>query len=94
METLKPFLASIILIFLGNPPPLVVAKLILVNKGISVERGRVAYMTENELQFNISKERDFCKVEVILNEPVTQRVGKLTPQVSTIRLLPFFFFAA
>ncbi|KAJ7332654.1 hypothetical protein JRQ81_014834, partial [Phrynocephalus forsythii] len=88
METLKAFLALGVLIFLWNPLHLVVARLILVNKGISVERGQVAYVTENELQFNISKERDVCKVEVILNEPVTQRVGKLTPQVFDCHFLP------
>ncbi|XP_072853809.2 FRAS1-related extracellular matrix protein 1 isoform X1 [Pogona vitticeps] len=88
METLKSSLLLTVLIFLGNPPPLIVAKLVLVNKGITVERGRVAYVTENELQFNISKERDFCKVEVILNEPITQRVGKLTPQVFDCHFLP------
>ncbi|KAH0618554.1 hypothetical protein JD844_017886 [Phrynosoma platyrhinos] len=81
MEFVNAFLALTVLILLGNLEPLIVAKLVLVNKGISLERGQVAYITENELQFNISKERDSCKVEVVLNEPVTQRVGKLTPQV-------------
>uniref|UniRef100_A0A670JJE5 FRAS1-related extracellular matrix protein N-terminal domain-containing protein n=1 Tax=Podarcis muralis TaxID=64176 RepID=A0A670JJE5_PODMU len=72
----------------ANLEPLRGAKLVLLNKEIHVERGRTAYITENELQFNISKERDSCKVEVVLNEPVTQRVGKLTPQVFDCHFLP------
>ncbi|XP_053105510.1 FRAS1-related extracellular matrix protein 1-like isoform X2 [Hemicordylus capensis] len=88
METVKAFLALTVLLLLGILEPLIVAKLVLVNKGISVERGRVAYVTENELQFNISKEKDSCKVEVVLNEPVTQRVGKFIPQVFDCRFLP------
>lgn len=31
---------------------------------------------------SIPREKDVCKVEVVINEPITQRVGKLTPQVS------------
>ncbi|XP_060629597.2 FRAS1-related extracellular matrix protein 1-like isoform X2 [Anolis sagrei] len=88
MEAVNVFLALSVLILLGNLEPLIVAKLVLVNKGISAERGQITYVTENELQFNISKERDSCKVEVVINEPVTQRVGKLTPQVFDCHFLP------
>lgn len=80
-------------IFLGNLGPLIVAKLVLVNKGICVERGQAVYVTENELRFQTLNERDSCKIEVVLNEPVTQRVGKLTPQVSAIfSFFSFFVF--
>uniref|UniRef100_A0A803TFY2 FRAS1-related extracellular matrix protein N-terminal domain-containing protein n=1 Tax=Anolis carolinensis TaxID=28377 RepID=A0A803TFY2_ANOCA len=77
-----------VLILLGNLEPLIVAKLVLVNKGINTERGQITYVTENELQFNTSKERNSCKVEVVINEPATQRVGKLTPQVFDCHFLP------
>ncbi|KAJ6662587.1 hypothetical protein lerEdw1_011724 [Lerista edwardsae] len=87
METRNALLVLTV-IFLGNFGHLIVAKLVLVNKGISVEKGRVAYVSENELQFQTSNERDSCKVEVVLNEPVTQRVGKLTPQVFDCHFLP------
>ncbi|CAI5777043.1 FRAS1-related extracellular matrix protein 1-like isoform X1 [Podarcis lilfordi] len=85
---MNAFVALTIFIVLENLEPLRGAKLVLVNKEIHVERGRAAYITENELQFNISNERDSCKVEVVLNEPVTQRVGKLTPQVFDCHFLP------
>ncbi|XP_075682835.1 FRAS1-related extracellular matrix protein 1 [Rhinoderma darwinii] len=52
-----------------------------VNNGITVMKGQISYLSENDLQFSIPKEKDSCKVEVIVNEPITQRVGKLSPQV-------------
>ncbi|XP_008107568.2 FRAS1-related extracellular matrix protein 1 isoform X3 [Anolis carolinensis] len=88
MEAVNVFLAWSVLILLGNLEPLIVAKLVLVNKGINTERGQITYVTENELQFNTSKERNSCKVEVVINEPATQRVGKLTPQVFDCHFLP------
>ncbi|XP_078426642.1 FRAS1-related extracellular matrix protein 1a isoform X3 [Cetorhinus maximus] len=52
-----------------------------VNHGIKVPKGQSVFLSEEDLQFNIPKEKDSCKVEVVMNEPITQRVGKLTPQV-------------
>lgn len=83
MEAMISWMKLDILIFLVHLGHAEAAQLVLVNKGISVERGQMVYVTENELQFSVPKERDSCKVEVVLNEPVTQRVGKLTPLVST-----------
>ncbi|XP_072009032.1 FRAS1-related extracellular matrix protein 1 isoform X1 [Engystomops pustulosus] len=54
---------------------------IKVNNGITVMKGQVGYLLEKDLQFSIPKEKDACKVEVIVNEPITQRVGRLYPQV-------------
>ncbi|XP_072260396.1 FRAS1-related extracellular matrix protein 1 isoform X2 [Pyxicephalus adspersus] len=54
---------------------------IKVNNGITVMKGQSGYLSEEDLQFSIPKEKDACKVEVIINEPITQRVGKLSPQV-------------
>lgn len=58
------------------------ASLVKVNKGLKVNRGQTAYLQEDDLQFHIPRQKDVCKVEVVLNEPITQRVGKLMPQVS------------
>ncbi|XP_022603580.1 FRAS1-related extracellular matrix protein 1 [Seriola dumerili] len=57
------------------------ASLVKVNKGLKVKRGQSAYLDEGDLQFHIPRQKDACKVEVVLNEPITQRVGKLMPQV-------------
>ncbi|XP_061620275.1 FRAS1-related extracellular matrix protein 1a [Phyllopteryx taeniolatus] len=52
-----------------------------VNKALKVRRGQSAYLQEGDLQFLIPLQKDACKVEVVLNEPITQRVGKFLPQV-------------
>ncbi|KAM9831469.1 FRAS1-related extracellular matrix protein 1b [Neosynchiropus ocellatus] len=54
--------------------------LVVVNSGVEVIRGRSAFITEKELKIRADPTVD-CKVEVVMNEPVTQRVGRLTPQV-------------
>ncbi|MGH0157016.1 UNVERIFIED_CONTAM: hypothetical protein FKN15_032715 [Acipenser sinensis] len=56
-----------------------------VNKGLKVMKGQSAFLAEEDLQFDIPKEKDACKVEVVTNEPITQRVGRLTPQFITFR---------
>lgn len=57
--------------------------LVKVNVGLRVKRGQVAYLQREDLQFQIPHEQDVCKVEVVMNEPITQRVGELQPQVAT-----------
>ncbi|KAM4629862.1 FRAS1-related extracellular matrix protein 1b [Polymixia lowei] len=54
--------------------------LVEVNSGVEVARGRAVFVTDKELKISVEQTAD-CKVEVVLNEPVTQRVGKLSPQV-------------
>jgi len=56
--------------------------LVVVNSGVEVARGRSVFVTERELKISPGPIAD-CKVEVVMNEPVTQRVGRLTPQVRT-----------
>ncbi|KAM5148134.1 LOW QUALITY PROTEIN: FRAS1-related extracellular matrix protein 1-like [Mantella aurantiaca] len=62
--------------------------LVVTNKGVTVGRGQTAYITENQLRFNLPSDRDSCKVEVVFNEPTTQRVGFLSPQGFDCRFLP------
>uniref|UniRef100_A0A4W6CZ81 Fras1 related extracellular matrix 1b n=1 Tax=Lates calcarifer TaxID=8187 RepID=A0A4W6CZ81_LATCA len=54
--------------------------LVVVNSGLDVTRGRSAFVTEKVLKIDVDPSAD-CKVEVVMNEPVSQRVGRLTPQV-------------
>lgn len=57
-----------------------------VTSDLQVIRGREAFLTEAELKVEgVGGAK--CKVEVVLNEPVTQRVGRLTPQVRTRPLI-------
>lgn len=55
--------------------------LVKVNKGLKVKRGQAGFLQEGDLQFHIPHQKDACKLEVVGNEPITQRVGKLMPQV-------------
>ncbi|XP_060791413.1 FRAS1-related extracellular matrix protein 1a isoform X1 [Neoarius graeffei] len=55
--------------------------LVKTNHGLRVKRGQSAFLQEGDLQFHIPREKDVCKLEVVLNEPITQRVGTLSPQV-------------
>uniref|UniRef100_A0A4W3JEP0 FRAS1-related extracellular matrix protein 1 n=1 Tax=Callorhinchus milii TaxID=7868 RepID=A0A4W3JEP0_CALMI len=59
-----------------------------VNRGMRVPKGQSVFLAEEDLQFKIPKEKDACKLEVVINEPITQRVGKLTPQVFDCHFLP------
>ncbi|XP_060618381.2 FRAS1-related extracellular matrix protein 1 isoform X3 [Anolis sagrei] len=59
-----------------------------VNRGMRVMKGQSVFLSQEDLQFSIPKEKDACKVEVVMNEPITQRVGKLTPQVFDCHFLP------
>ncbi|XP_053428384.1 FRAS1-related extracellular matrix protein 1 isoform X11 [Nycticebus coucang] len=61
---------------------------ISVNRGLRVMKGSSAFLSEDNLKFAVPREKDACKVEVVTNEPVTQRVGKLTPQVFDCHFLP------
>ncbi|KAM5260469.1 FRAS1-related extracellular matrix protein 1 isoform 2-T9 [Hipposideros larvatus] len=61
---------------------------ISVNRGVRVMKGSSAFLLGEDLKFAIPKEKDACKVEVVMNEPMTQRVGKLTPQVFDCHFLP------
>ncbi|KFW92503.1 FRAS1-related extracellular matrix protein 1, partial [Phalacrocorax carbo] len=61
---------------------------ISVNPGVKVMKGQSVFLSEDDLKFSIPREKDVCKVEVVINEPITQRVGKLTPQVFDCHFLP------
>uniref|UniRef100_A0A3Q3W4W6 Calx-beta domain-containing protein n=1 Tax=Mola mola TaxID=94237 RepID=A0A3Q3W4W6_MOLML len=51
-----------------------------VSLAVEVMRGRSAFITAKELKISVDPTED-CKVEVVMNEPATQRVGRLSPQV-------------
>ncbi|XP_004706595.1 FRAS1-related extracellular matrix protein 1 [Echinops telfairi] len=77
-------LPLLLLLLLGQASPTSIS----VNLGVTVMKGRSAFLSEDNLKFAVPKEKDACKVEVVVNEPITQRVGKLTPQVFDCHFLP------
>ncbi|XP_053549608.1 FRAS1-related extracellular matrix protein 1-like [Bombina bombina] len=78
----------VLLLFIRRHESVLAGNLVLTNKVVHVGRGQVVYISENELRFNIPRKKGECKVEVIVNEPTTQRVGKLSPQVFDCQFLP------
>uniref|UniRef100_A0A3P9NEA2 Fras1 related extracellular matrix 1b n=1 Tax=Poecilia reticulata TaxID=8081 RepID=A0A3P9NEA2_POERE len=60
--------------------------MVKVNPGVQVLRGRSVSITESDLEIQVDPSSG-CKVEVVLDEPVTQWVGKLTPQMFDCRFL-------
>uniref|UniRef100_A0A4W3K7A2 Fras1 related extracellular matrix 1b n=1 Tax=Callorhinchus milii TaxID=7868 RepID=A0A4W3K7A2_CALMI len=87
MERLKVFL--VLLSLVASHSVLTAAGgLVRLNRGIMVGRGQSVYVTNRDLQFNVPENQDPCKVEVVLNEPATQQVGKLKPQVFDCHFFP------
>uniref|UniRef100_A0A7M4DYN3 FRAS1-related extracellular matrix protein 1 n=1 Tax=Crocodylus porosus TaxID=8502 RepID=A0A7M4DYN3_CROPO len=66
----------------------VCSSFISVNRGVKVMKGQSVFLSKDDLQFSIPRVKDACKVEVVINEPITQRVGKLTPQIFDCHFLP------
>uniref|UniRef100_A0A8B9NTL9 FRAS1 related extracellular matrix 1 n=1 Tax=Apteryx owenii TaxID=8824 RepID=A0A8B9NTL9_APTOW len=85
---MKPFENSWLFLLLAVILRVVCASFISVNLGVKVMKGQSVFLSEDDLKFSIPREKDACKVEVVINEPITQRVGKLTPQVFDCHFLP------
>lgn len=54
--------------------------LVMVSSTVEVMRGRTTFIKPKELNISMDPTEN-CKVEVVMNEPATQRVGRLSPQV-------------
>ncbi|KAF6715166.1 FRAS1-related extracellular matrix protein 1 [Oryzias melastigma] len=80
MEAVSP---SLLLLLLTIMAAVCARSLVVVNSGVQVPRGRMVFITNSELSIDADADAD-CKVEVVLNEPVTQRVGKLSPQMEVV----------
>ncbi|XP_053325499.1 FRAS1-related extracellular matrix protein 1-like [Spea bombifrons] len=62
--------------------------LVHVNNVVNVGRGQSVFITDKDLRFDVPLDKDKCKVEVVVNEPISQKVGKLSPQVFDCQFLP------
>ena len=61
------------------------ASLIRSKNEMTVRIGRVVTLHPMDLQFQVpDSAKDKCKVEVIQTDPITQRVGQMTPKVGFI----------
>ncbi|KAM4022473.1 FRAS1-related extracellular matrix protein 1-like isoform 1-T2 [Anomaloglossus baeobatrachus] len=88
MASSEPLWTALVLLLLWTQERVETSSLVLTNNGLRVGRGQTVYITENDLTFSVSPDKDSCRVEVVLNEPTTQRVGTLTPQGFDCNFLP------
>ncbi|XP_054666584.1 FRAS1-related extracellular matrix protein 1 isoform X1 [Grus americana] len=85
---MKPFEKSWLFLLLPVVLRVDCSSFISVNLGMKVMKGQSVFLSEDDLKFSIPREEDACKIEVVINEPITQRVGTLTPQVFDCHFLP------
>lgn len=57
------------------------AQLLLNKRELTVQTGRSVYLRRDDLVFVRTEPGEGCRVEVVQNEPITQRVGTLEPKV-------------
>ena len=76
------YIVAIIFVGFGTS---VLATIANVNNGLEVPNGRSEFLTKNHLSFHAIG-GEICKVEVVQNEPIYQRVGKITPPVRLYKI--------
>ncbi|KAM8930128.1 FRAS1-related extracellular matrix protein 1-like [Pelodytes ibericus] len=88
MASTGTFVVISLLLYTTSHSLVTTKTLVLINSGVTVGRGQQVYITMNDLLFDRPDDRDTCKVELVLNEPTSQRVGKLSPEVFDCHFLP------
>ncbi|XP_070564197.1 FRAS1-related extracellular matrix protein 1-like [Ptychodera flava] len=85
MDQFRFLFIGLVSVILTSP---VIGQLVAVNKGLTVPIGRTTFLDPADLTFHVYNPEEECKVEVVLNEPITQRVGQLSPQVFNCQFYP------
>ncbi|KAK3090222.1 hypothetical protein FSP39_010172 [Pinctada imbricata] len=62
--------------------------LLVSKKEVTVKIGRDVYLKRDDLVFTKTTKGEECRVEVVQNDPITQRVGYLEPQIFDCSFLP------
>lgn len=62
-------------------------QILVSKKEISVDIGRSVFLRKDDLVFVDTTKKSECRVEVVQNDPITQRVGRLEPTVRKLSLL-------
>lgn len=58
------------------------AQLVVRQKDISVDIGRSTFLGREDLVVSSVRRGESCRIEVVTNDPITQRVGRIHPPVS------------
>lgn len=67
-------------------------ELLAEKRDLSVKIGRSVYINPSNLVFRPLSRNVECKVEVVNNDPITQRVGTVEPQVGIFDILFIVYF--
>ena len=73
---------AVFLLAVMSWPLLAIGQLVVTNVGLHVPIGRSVYVDPSVLYIEPPLPGEVCKVEVAVQEPLYQRVGRLEPQVS------------
>lgn len=72
-----------LLVFVCLSPVFVSGGLVIRTNTVTVRMGRTVYLNTDDIVVKKMKKSDEgCRIEVVQNDPITQRVGKLEPKVS------------
>ncbi|XP_072023981.1 FRAS1-related extracellular matrix protein 1-like [Amphiura filiformis] len=89
METCNPAMVTAFLFaVLTFHSSLVIGQLVVTNRGLNVPIGRSVYVDPSTLYIEPPLPGEVCKVEVAVQEPFYQRVGRLEPQVFDCHYYP------
>lgn len=64
-------------------------QILVSKKEISVDIGRSVFLRKDDLVLVDTTKKSECRVEVVQNDPITQRVGRLEPTVRKLLLSLF-----
>lgn len=52
---------------------------------LSVKVGRTIFLNTDDIVIKQLRREEACRIQVVDNDPITQRVGKIEPKVSNLR---------
>ncbi|XP_071131154.1 FRAS1-related extracellular matrix protein 1-like [Mytilus edulis] len=56
-------------------------QIVMDTKELTVKIGRSVYLKRDDIRFTVTEKGDECRVEVVRNDPITQRVGFVEPHI-------------
>ena len=72
-----------VLVFVCLSPVFVGCGLVIRTNTVTVRMGRTVFLNTDDIVIKKMKKSDEgCRIEVVENDPITQRVGQLEPKVS------------
>lgn len=90
---MKTKMELVVVIFLSCLTLTTADQILVSKKELSVDIGRSVYLRKDDLVFRDTSKKSECRVEVVQNDPITQRVGRLEPMVSKPFVVSFAYWS-